>query len=463
MKIIDKVLVSSINYFQDPDNYDQHLYKLGKGYSEFIVVNPIFDTSILKFLDTTLTSDSVIVWKSKDLWIAKKFQKNWSPISGWTVIEQHGWPMKVVFNHDLPKFFDIDKFSKSIQNQKLDPLYEYIWYLNTNYFSKDKIWVYKYGIENLELPKKDMGMIDPDHDLTINWVSNPRLPSSVKFENDPRQHFNYNIWDLNFERVWYINSKYSNTGKIWALKSKIKSKDKLDVKNMGQLEVILPEKLDVFFISYDEPEAEQNWKRLLEIVPYAKRVHGVKGIFEAHYMAAIQSKTDMFFVVDGDSWISKDFNFLFQPNLFDRDCTHIWISHNEIVNETYGHGGVKLLNRQTILDYNPNDELDFSTSFTKKIKVIKTVGSYHRFASSRFHSWKGAFRETIKLLQKTPDLETDSRLKSWRSIKIVDQYTEFAVYGVRDAEIFVEHKLNPHLINDIDWITNFFKKKYESK
>ena len=43
---------------------------------------------------------------------------------------------------------------------------------------------------------------------------------------------------------------------------------------------------DVVFISYQEPNAEENWQALKQRVPVAKRVHGVKGIHNAHVKAA---------------------------------------------------------------------------------------------------------------------------------------------------------------------------------
>ena len=39
--------------------------------------------------------------------------------------------------------------------------------------------------------------------------------------------------------------------------------------------------MDVIFISYDEPEAEGNWKKLQDICARAKRVHGVEGMENA--------------------------------------------------------------------------------------------------------------------------------------------------------------------------------------
>jgi len=39
---------------------------------------------------------------------------------------------------------------------------------------------------------------------------------------------------------------------------------------------------DIVFLSYDEPNAEKNYADLLKKVPWAKRVHGVKGSDAAH-------------------------------------------------------------------------------------------------------------------------------------------------------------------------------------
>ena len=39
--------------------------------------------------------------------------------------------------------------------------------------------------------------------------------------------------------------------------------------------------LDVFFLSYNEPYADEHYEKLLEKAPHARRVHGVKGFVEA--------------------------------------------------------------------------------------------------------------------------------------------------------------------------------------
>ena len=45
--------------------------------------------------------------------------------------------------------------------------------------------------------------------------------------------------------------------------------------------------LDFVYISYKEPNKEENWADLLSKVPWAKRVDGVKGFDSAHKLSLI--------------------------------------------------------------------------------------------------------------------------------------------------------------------------------
>ena len=53
--------------------------------------------------------------------------------------------------------------------------------------------------------------------------------------------------------------------------------------------------LDIIYLSYDEPNAEENYADLLSKVPWAKRVHGVHGSDAAHKICAEQSYTSSYF------------------------------------------------------------------------------------------------------------------------------------------------------------------------
>ena len=43
---------------------------------------------------------------------------------------------------------------------------------------------------------------------------------------------------------------------------------------------------DIIFISYNEPQADENFSRLKARFPYAQRVQGITGIHQAHIAAA---------------------------------------------------------------------------------------------------------------------------------------------------------------------------------
>ena len=97
---------------------------------------------------------------------------------------------------------------------------------------------------------------------------------------------------------------------------------------------------DLIFLSSDEPEADENYAILVSRFSYAKRIHGVKGIVQAHKEAAKVSLTEYFWVVDGDNIIQDDFDFSFN---WDRPrdgsikvC--VWESINAVNGLRYGNG-----------------------------------------------------------------------------------------------------------------------------
>ena len=65
--------------------------------------------------------------------------------------------------------------------------------------------------------------------------------------------------------------------------------------------------LDFVYISFKEPNKEQNWADLKNKVPWAKRVDGVVGFDNAHKAAARKSETSFFISVDGDNIIDETF------------------------------------------------------------------------------------------------------------------------------------------------------------
>lgn len=114
---------------------------------------------------------------------------------------------------------------------------------------------------------------------------------------------------------------------------------------------------DVFFISYDEANCEENWKDLKEKWPDAQRVHGVKGFDSAHKKAASLSKTQRFITIDGDNIIYPEF---FQQD-FGIELHHFkpfvfsWASKNMTNGLIYGNGGIKSWDKDTCLSMNTHE------------------------------------------------------------------------------------------------------------
>ena len=220
---------------------------------------------------------------------------------------------------------------------------------------------------------------------------------------------------------------------------------------------------DVVFVSYNEPNADENYNKLLDICPRAKRVHGVKGIHQAHINAAKLCDTDMIWVVDGDAVIENNFNFNLVMSSYDIDCVHVWRSLNPINNLEYGNGGVKLLPRQLTLDMNTKTS-DMTTSISKKFKAMNSISNTNAFNTDEFATWRSAFRECCKLssrsIERQYEEETKLRLDTWCSVGIEKPFGIHAIKGAQAGRLYGEtNKNNPEAlnkINDFDWLQEQF-------
>ena len=217
---------------------------------------------------------------------------------------------------------------------------------------------------------------------------------------------------------------------------------------------------DAVFISYNEPDADERYKRLLERYPNTKRVHGVKGIHQAHIKAAKKCYTKMFWVIDGDADLLPEFNLDHKVSEYDLDCVHVWRSRNPINNLIYGYGGVKLLPRRLTMNVDVSSP-DMTTSISDRFKAMPFVSNVTSFNSDPFSTWKSAFRECAKLSSKVIDRqeegETNERLKVWTT-KANGRFCEFAIRGANAGMRFgLSDGVDLGLINDFDWLLRQFE------
>jgi hypothetical protein len=229
--------------------------------------------------------------------------------------------------------------------------------------------------------------------------------------------------------------------------------------------------LDVFFLSYDEPSADDNFELLKLFAPRARRVHGVRGIFEAHQECARQSNTSNFYVVDADAVIEDDFNFKFTPQparmvydtIPETDCVYVWRSRNPVNDLLYGYGGVKLFPKHKLLtaDY---CSVDVTTSIGATFVPKFQISNITAFNTDPYNTWKAAFRECTKLASSIiingDHIDNNYRLRVWCERGDNRLHGEYAILGARQGKEFGErYHDRPKIlnkINDYAWLRSTF-------
>ena len=222
---------------------------------------------------------------------------------------------------------------------------------------------------------------------------------------------------------------------------------------------------DIIFISYQEPYADINWEKLKSKFPTAKRVHGVKGIHQAHIQAAKLCFTKMFWVVDADAEIVEDFKFDYVVPEWDLETVHVWRSINPVNNLVYGYGGVKLLPRKLTINMDTS-KTDMTTSISTLFKAMPEISNVTAFNTDPFNTWKSAFRECVKLSSKTidrqDDVETQLRLEAWCTLNESAPYGKYAHLGAIAGKYFGLFWQNAPSelakINDFEWLNEQFSK-----
>ena len=222
---------------------------------------------------------------------------------------------------------------------------------------------------------------------------------------------------------------------------------------------------DIIFISYQEPNADENFLKIKEKFPIVQRVHGVKGIHQAHIKAASIAFTKMFWVVDGDAVLEDNFNFSFTVDEYNMETVHVWRSINPINDLTYGYGGVKLLPRKMTLEMDITKP-DMTTSISSKFKAVPEISNVTAFNTDPFNTWKSAFRECAKLASKTirgqKDEETEKRLEIWTTVGSDRQFGQSAIAGAIAGRDFGNTNRDNavKLINNFDWLKDQFDAQH---
>ena len=161
--------------------------------------------------------------------------------------------------------------------------------------------------------------------------------------------------------------------------------------------------LDCVFLTYDEPNKEENWVKIKNMVPWAQRVDGVKGSDAAHKAAADASGTDRFVLIDGDNIPDPEFFNLTLELADGNPCVFRWRARNHINGLMYGNGGMSIWSKQFVYNMRTHEATDGSAENDVEFCFYPNYYAMHDCYSttypngSAFQAWRAGFREGVKM------------------------------------------------------------------
>ena len=227
---------------------------------------------------------------------------------------------------------------------------------------------------------------------------------------------------------------------------------------------------DFVFLSYDEPNAETLYAELVNIVPWAKRVHGVKGFDSAHRACADVADTDFFVTVDGDNRIDEQF-LTIKLNISEGQDDHAWTwaGRNHVNGLVYGNGGLKLWSKQFVRAMNSHENSSADASkvdFCWNAKYHDVFGTYSTsmINGSAYQAFRSGYREGVKMSldngNKVKPTEFNNKiwiynlhkLLIWCSVGADVENGIWSIYGARQGAFDCNLTDIDHtMIRDYDW------------
>lgn len=239
------------------------------------------------------------------------------------------------------------------------------------------------------------------------------------------------------------------------------------------------------FLSYREPNADENYERLRQQNPKAQRVHGVKGFDAAHKAASTKayhySKGPWFITVDGDNEVFPEFWNLQTADIPTNLRASVgggvisWNSYNPMTGLSYGNGGLKLWSHEFVADMKTHEQSEGRSTvdfcWDEDYVQMARIYSYTRPYGSPLQAFTAGFREGVKmpLVNGKP---TDSvyetvgvshnlnikRLLTWCSVGAHVDNGEWSVKGALLGFhlAHINKSIDLSLVSDFDFISDTF-------
>lgn len=253
-------------------------------------------------------------------------------------------------------------------------------------------------------------------------------------------------------------------------------------------------RIAVIFLSYDEPEAEENFRRLQSLVPRAGRVHGVNGLDAVYNRAGDLGWTPQVVTVDGDNFVTDSafFTRRLQINAPELDAVISFsarIAHNGLA---YGNGGIKIWPRAALREIRAHDPLrtpGASSDFFERMPYVLASGVPSRTSvtGTALHAFRAGFREGARLARPPgspapsdcPDMGTAEalhrhvsadnleRLRIWCMVGADVENGAWAIHGARlGCAMAALDRMDMALVSDYDGIAKLWRDeaaRYEAR
>ena len=230
--------------------------------------------------------------------------------------------------------------------------------------------------------------------------------------------------------------------------------------------------LDCIYLSYDEPQREEFWVKIRNMVPWAQRVDGVKGSDAAHKAAAHASSTDRFILIDGDNLPDPSFfnQTLVFPNEEYESAVFRWRARNHINGLMYGNGGLSSWTKDFVQNMRTHEATDGTAETQVEFCFDPLYWPMHDCYSntypngSAFHAWRAGFREGVKMCLQRGRKPTVEEFKNQdKDIRILTYRVLLEKFNDKYADLNENQKNTlKEFINSID-STSKLKEFYNTK
>jgi hypothetical protein len=193
--------------------------------------------------------------------------------------------------------------------------------------------------------------------------------------------------------------------------------------------------LDIVFIDNGEPNAENNYEHLFQIIKnnnYINKIHrssGVDGRVAAYHRAAELSTTAWFFAVFAKLRVNSEFDWRWQPDRLQQPKHYIFHAFNPVNGLEYGHQAMIAYNKKLVLG-NIGTGLDFTLDSAHE--VVPVLSGTAEYSHTKWSAWRTAFREVIKL-KASAEVESQYRLNKWLTVSMGLPNGQWSIWGAEDA------------------------------